>query len=715
MSGGGGGKGGGSQTTGYRYYFGIHMGLGRGPVDEIVQIKVGDKTAWQGFIRENADVAIDQYNLFGGEGKEGGIQGSLQVMMGESTQTASSGLLGMLGAPLPGFRRMVTAFFDGLVAMNNPYPKPWKFRMRRTLKGWDGPVFESGLARIVYGADSIKLPAPGLLLRFDGAPGSTTIVDEMGSVVSNTFVTIAGSPAKFGTSGYFNNLLNPAHVISVEQTDDRNVFGSGDFTIDAWVYPLSLAGNCTVIERRIATLPLDGTWRFSLTSFQHLGSGISSLSYTPPALNQWSLLSVSRVSGVVRIFVNGQKRAEGYFPFNFTTEQSIRVGRSDDGSTDHFKGYMDEVRLLKGVGLYVNDFDIPTAPFPTTATEAHLGSIVAMNPAHIIYECLTNREWGRGFDSSLLNTTSFTACAQALYDENFGLCLKWSRSDSIESFVQSVLDHIGATLFTSRRTGLITLKLIRNDYVQSELPLFDAESGLLRITESTVSAQGSGVNQVEVTYHDPLSDEDLVVKVDNIAAIQTSNGNVNKLSKQYTGLPTAALALRIAQRDLRAASTSLRRFTMVLDRRGRSIEPGSVIRIRDASRGIPETVVRVGRIDDGTITSGEITVTALQDVFALPVSSYGTSVENTWAPPNNTPCLDIHRVIEMPYFMVNRTTSAADLALIDPAAGFIGTMVAEGQSMNVGHKIAVRDSAPTAEDYPLATSQYCGFVPDWTP
>ncbi len=32
---------------GYSYYFGIHMGLGRGPVDEITHIKVGDKTAWQ--------------------------------------------------------------------------------------------------------------------------------------------------------------------------------------------------------------------------------------------------------------------------------------------------------------------------------------------------------------------------------------------------------------------------------------------------------------------------------------------------------------------------------------------------------------------------------------------------------------------------------------------------------------------------------------------
>ncbi len=32
-------------TVGFRYLFGIHMGLSRGPVDEIVEIKVGEKVA----------------------------------------------------------------------------------------------------------------------------------------------------------------------------------------------------------------------------------------------------------------------------------------------------------------------------------------------------------------------------------------------------------------------------------------------------------------------------------------------------------------------------------------------------------------------------------------------------------------------------------------------------------------------------------------------
>ncbi|SUB36593.1 Uncharacterised protein [Pasteurella multocida] len=36
-------RGGGPVTVGYRYYWDIQSGIGRGPVDEIVEIRVDDK------------------------------------------------------------------------------------------------------------------------------------------------------------------------------------------------------------------------------------------------------------------------------------------------------------------------------------------------------------------------------------------------------------------------------------------------------------------------------------------------------------------------------------------------------------------------------------------------------------------------------------------------------------------------------------------------
>lgn len=131
-------SGGSGVVIGYKYAFGIHMGLSRGPVDELVEVQVGGKTAWRGSITTNGNTTIDQPDLFGGERGEGGVIGTLTTMFGGPTQTAPSELATVLKTPAPGFRRRMTVFFDGIISMMNPYPKPWKFRIRRALQGWDG-------------------------------------------------------------------------------------------------------------------------------------------------------------------------------------------------------------------------------------------------------------------------------------------------------------------------------------------------------------------------------------------------------------------------------------------------------------------------------------------------------------------------------------------------------------------------------------------------
>lgn len=342
----------------------------------------------------------------------------------------------------------------------------------------------------------------------------------------------------------------------------------------------------------------------------------------------------------------------------------------------------------------------------TTTTEAVY--IHAMNPAHIIYECLTNREWGRALDRGLLSEQSFTKVAITLYEEGFGLCLRWSRTDSIESFVQLVLDHIGGVLFTARDTGLLTLRLIRGGYAIEDLPLFEPEAGLLEVRDATVAVNGMSVNEVKVTFHNPLSDEDRVVKVTNLATMYSSGGSVNSLSKTYQGVPVPSLALRIAQRDLRAASTSLRRFTLVLDRRGYAIEPGSVIAIRDNSRGIPLTPVRVGKIEGGQGNDGKIVITGMQDVFGLPRRSFAGWTPSEWVPPDNKPCNGSQAVFEVPYFMLASRMSQADLDYLSPNSAFIGAVSAPGKALNVGYDIHVRRSAPTSDDNPSSTDYVCG-------
>lgn len=483
------------QTVGYKYFFGLHMGIGRGPVDALHEIRVADKQAWYGRATGNTTIQINKPDLFGGEKKEGGVKGPLELMMGGPDQEASSGIKAMLGNVLPGFRGAFTAFYNGLVSVNNPYPKAWKFRLNRVLKGWDGPVW---------------------------------------------------NPSK-------------------------------------------------------AQIPLDPT-------------------IAPPAINE----------------------------------------------------------------------------------------PCAMNPAHIIYECLTNRVWGRGLSASKIDLDSFLAAADTLYAERFGLCLKWTRKDSIENFIQGVIDHIGATLYVSRTTKLYTIKLIRGGYNLNDLPLFDTESGILSISDASVASIGSTVNAVQVKYHDWENDEERTVSVKNAAAIVSAGGIVNQVTRDFPGIPVVSLALRVAQRELRAVSTALRKFTITMDRRGEDFAPGDVFAIQDPKRGIPKMAVRVGRVEDGTLLDGKITLTVVQDVFTLPATTMAADVPSSWVPPNTTPCIDQQHVFEAPYFLMVRTMSKADLDYVGQDSGYIATLNSQGQPLNQGHTIAVRPDAPTVDDNPADDSYSCG-------
>lgn len=135
-----GGKSGG--TIGYWYLMGLHMGAGRGPVDELIEVRVGGLTAWKGCLSSfgvestGSETDIDAENLFGGEEKEGGIEGPLKVMWGGPEQVCDPELAGLLGGNVPGFRGVTTFYFNGKVCAFNPYPKEWAFRLRRARQGW---------------------------------------------------------------------------------------------------------------------------------------------------------------------------------------------------------------------------------------------------------------------------------------------------------------------------------------------------------------------------------------------------------------------------------------------------------------------------------------------------------------------------------------------------------------------------------------------------
>lgn len=119
-----------SVIIGYRYFLGFHMVLCHGPVTSIKEIHAGERLAWSGTVASNQSISISKPQLFGGERKEGGIDGSVDVMMGESNQAKNSYLVSKIGSVIPAFRGVVSIVAKTLyVAAGSAYIKPWWVRV----------------------------------------------------------------------------------------------------------------------------------------------------------------------------------------------------------------------------------------------------------------------------------------------------------------------------------------------------------------------------------------------------------------------------------------------------------------------------------------------------------------------------------------------------------------------------------------------------------
>lgn len=480
-------------TIGYTYKMGLHMAICRA-CDALVEIRVGEKQAWKGNATTNTRFNIKQGKLFGGKKAEGGIDGPFVLLKGGPDQTAPADMKKKMGGLVPGFRGFVSAYFNGMYAQMNPYPKPWAFRVRRILAGWQ---------------------------------------------------------------------------------DDK----------------------------------------------------------------PW---------------------------------------------------YSSKARILLG----------------DTGAGNGLGAIHAMNPAHIIMYAMTNKMTGRGLDINAIDQQSFRRVADQLHSEGFGMCLAWTREESVGDFIQTILDHIGGAMFEDRKTGLIKLVLIRSDYNPNSLPVYTVDTGILEINQAEVASQPAVVNEVIVKFHNPITDEDGMVRSQSLAGFQ-NDGATFSVTVDYPGIPTAKLAQQVAQRELRARSVGLRRFKMTMDRRAFDIEPAGVFRLTDVSRGINNMVLRVADYDDGSPTDPTITITAVQDVFAFQLATFQDPQDSSFVPPDMRPKLARRRIFEIPYAQLVAYMEEPEFKALSFEDGFLGGVAEQPTPVHNGYEMWVQ-----REDSPRYVGDgYGDFVP----
>ncbi|QHJ84161.1 MAG: hypothetical protein [Caudoviricetes sp.] len=532
-------------TVGYRYYWDLFCGLGRGPIDSIVAITADKKIVLlctENEATSSCSISINKPNLFGGEdtGGEGGIQGTLEIMMGEPNQIPTNNLRNILKGLIPGFRGLVTTFYSGLISCYSASPKPWSYRVRRTTKGWD--------------KNNVWYPEKCLILLRDDLSEITGIEIEIES-----------------RYGKITPVKNKNKFIDKIKNNDKNK--------------------------------------------------------TPEQLEE------------------ERKKRE---------QEKLKEERRQ--------------RKIAALRKKLN---------------YNIRNIHAMNPAHILFECATNRDWGRGLSFNDIDVDSFKKAADTLFAEKFGLFFRYNRQDQLQTFIQQILDHIGAAQYADLSTGKLKLKLIRNDYNPDMLPLFTYDNGILSVQDDDSASSDASYNEIVVTYHNPVTNEDATVRAQNLASIQQVGLISN--SVEYKAIPTQQLAARLAERDLEMNAAGITRLIIKFDRRGGILEPASCFRVSLPDRDIENMILRVGKIEEQN--DGSLLITGVQDVFSLSETSYSSNQQaNESIVQNNTiSAVNNVKLIELPYAILVSRLSAADISYLKPSSCYLGVMATAPTSMSINY------------------------------
>jgi hypothetical protein len=220
-----------------------------------------------------------------------------------------------------------------------------------------------------------------LLMGFEGSNGSTGapgMTDESsaahGTATVNTGASISTAQFKAGASSLF---LDGASDILFTDSSDWD-FGAGLFTIEGFIRPHALPAFNQFICNQWSIFDGDQSWVFYvatnklawlMTATGGGGAAVGMTGTTTLVIDSSQYHACVDYDGSkYRLYLDGVM--EGSYSTPTTIHNSslaLAIGSAANGITSaNYAGYLDELRITKGVARYASDsgFTVPTVPFP---------------------------------------------------------------------------------------------------------------------------------------------------------------------------------------------------------------------------------------------------------------------------------------------------------------------------------------------------------------
>ena len=211
-----------------------------------------------------------------------------------------------------------------------------------------------------------------LLLHCNGANDGTTFTDSSSSnktVTATTVVTKTATKVLGTASAFFNNNRSSNHFKLSLATSADWEFGSSDFTIDFWAY---VTANDVIFMKRTNgshdmqfntnSNKLRFYWADSTGALQmHL------INATSVTTNTWHHVAVVKSGSTGYLFLDGHNETLTTNVMSTTLQDigsgNLIIGDYPLNAVVSLNGYMDEIRISKGIARWTKSFTTPSREY----------------------------------------------------------------------------------------------------------------------------------------------------------------------------------------------------------------------------------------------------------------------------------------------------------------------------------------------------------------
>lgn len=623
------------QTVGYRYRAGLMVAIGS-CIERVLNINPGE-TGWQFSskleqgILKNGDTSIvcNKPELFGGDNKEGGWVGTIDIHTGKpQTARRNNYLQEHLGENVSAYPRLSYLVFKGGVPVmgkdqfGRPYVKytPSAFQL----------VSMSGMMK------DFLLWVKRTRIKSDGSPQWFQEIN--GKIVCEIDAKESEAPGSLGD--YSINMATSWSHKKVESTTSYKF-------VDNWSQDLAM--NYIALECNVSGAAGSVWTDNDNDGNKYKGSVSCSL------VANFSVYAHHKLKIVFQTDNTGDDKDEPYFP-EFSSSAEISSTHEIQGSICRHTYYIETV----GTELSANIISKPHkhgtlrsnrifplivgAYYSEPADSTSEVQGIDINPIHKIREILTDYE-AMSKPESDINDDNFKAAAERIYDERLGI--SWAVTEkSCKEALDELLYHIEAGLRVNRQTGKYEVVLFRDELTT---PVANFTMSNMKSFNVDIANADDLTNTVNVHFYDRANIKNASFSLSDVGGVLTA-GRENTETVDFPYFMQKYNAEKVGNWKLKQLATPLWKGSFKTgDYDARKLNRYDVITISYPNLNIINLRVRIMKISLGDGIDNTVTIDFVEVIEFSSLNYDEIGIDDFEHTPTS-PQYAIQDLFEAPYF-----------------------------------------------------------------